>query len=312
MFSFSQSSFKINGKEVDENNFSSLLIDELKTLTLNSQQVTVVIEDPAKILDNTDKIILTKSSREREFLKVSSVVRRYISELADDYNAESTNETVLFTVDGDTVISAESSVPEETNEPEKQIKNRVVDVTDEYPEVSPNIPTLNNKQYNEFINLCNETVSFLEDYGEIGQKREWMLSKTDANNVAKVIFAPIRAWDYVGPECKMTKEDFELIKSNLVQISKDNSCAKLGEHSWGAVFERIKTLKTKWVKFNHTGSSFVAKIKTKVIDKKSKEPIGIIIVTLSVTVQPNAIIPNETKGFLQVLDSNISYNIIAR
>ena len=312
MFSFDQTSYTFNGKEIEKEDFTINFIQKLKDLTIVSPQVTVDIKDPLDVVGGLDSFNVTKTSREREFMKVANIIRQYFNEFADEYNAESTSETLLFTVDGDIVISAQATVPEEKENGSIETSSKPT-VNDEYPEFTPSIPSLNNKQYNEFIKLCNETVSFLEDYGEIGQKREWMLSKTDANNVAKVVFAPLRAWDYVGPECKMTSEDYKLLKSNLVQISIDNACAKLGEHSWNGIFERIKSLKTKWVKFTGTNNSFVAKIKTTVLDKKSKEKLGTVMLTLSITVDTYSdVVADLYKGFLPVFKSNISYNIIAR
>lgn len=310
MFSFDQTTYKLNGKELEKDEFVNNFVNKIKDVTSLAPQLKFDVDDPLNILNNTDSFILTKNSRERDFARVSGIIRQYLNEFADDYNAETTQNTISFTVDDDCVLYGYS---EELPKKDDVVTQKATkpDIKDEYPEIEPNIPSLSNKQYNEFIKLCNETVSFLSDYGEIGQKREFMLTKNDTNNVAKVVFAPMRAWDYVGTECKMTEDDFNLLKSNLVQLNVENGCARLGSIGWNYVFERMKSLKTKNIKFSGNENNFVSKIKTTVLNKKTKSKLGTIILTLSISVNKN-VISNEEKGMLPVLDSYISYNIIAR
>lgn len=306
-FSITEPEYYINNVECSEDKFIPECLKQLRELISVSDSVDC---EASEGVDNL--FTMNKSSGFRSFRNVENLLTNVIEELYERYDLvvnKNSDLSVIVTNDGEevTVFKAKGNVVVQQTSDNQSQKIDVGTVED----LDVNIPVLTNKAYNSFVNLCNETQQFLVDYSEIGQKTSWSLKKTDVNAVAKAVFSPIRSWDSVGDVCKMKKEEFDLLKSNLVQFSVDNACAKLSEYKWSEIFDWLKDRKTNCIKFSQTNDSFIAKIRTNVIDSK-KNRLGTIIVTTSIVVDESRTIPDTTKGRLQVHPSNISFNIIAR
>lgn len=299
---FDISSYFINDKDVSDKEFVDTVLSKLKNLITRNDSVEVTVDN--------EKLNLTKSSSFRDHKAISNKINDFI-DIYPEYSLEDgTNGFDVYAIDNDdnsldlmNVIGKKSEVVNSTD-------SSIVDVED-VVDVTALIPTLTNKSYNAFIDICMTTKDFLSDYKEIGQLHSFLFKKTTVNSIAKAIFAPIKAWDYVGAECKMKKEEFDLLKSNLVQFSEDDVCVDLGSYSWIDVFNWMKERRTVATKFIVKNNSFVAKIKTNVIDVKTKQSIGKIIVTLSVVVDESVKL-NKKIGELSCYKSNISINMIAR
>lgn len=304
LFELNISTFFLNERSIDEKEFIPTAIKQIKSLTASNDSVDVTFNDKTKKFDRLSPF--------SDYKLIEKALKEFVEENYTEYDITSDKNTVnVYALDDDDNDIVFLNAIGQAREIQQNNQDSIVQ-TDDVVDVDAHIPTLTNKSYTSFVDLCSEAREFLNDYGEIGKLRTWMLKKTNVNAIAKAIFAPIKAWDYVGVECKMTQEDFNAIKTNLVQYSIDNACVSLGEFSWNDVFDWIRERKTNAVKCTGSGDNFVAKIRTTVFDKKTKQKLGIIIATLSIVVDRMHQVQDLQRGNLPVLESNISFNLIAR
>lgn len=296
--------YYINDKDVSEEVFISETMKEINKLVTKYDVVHVKLKN--------DDIDLTKTSSFKEKNTIKKQIQDFIDKTYLEYDTKTeNNELLVYAYDrNENGIKLLECTAEMIQRPKVDDDQSVKFDYGNIEDKDAIIPTLSHKTYSSFVALCNETKDFLYDYAEIGKKNKDELNKNNINAIGKAIFAPIKAWDSVGTECKMKKEDFELLKANLVQYSIENACVDLGSYSWKDVFAWMADRKTKSINSNSSNNMFVAKIKTKVIDSK-KQKLGTIIVILSIFVDESSY-EQEKRGELNVLTSNISFNVIAR
>ena len=294
-------------KEVTQIEFIQRILSSLRTIASHS---------PLNVTTKYGTIVL-RQQPQSQINELRKVIKEYIDLNYETYNAE-IDDTGLFVSCqsslediNDTILNAEVIIESEDNAPtQTRTKPEVDDVED----LTPSFITLSNKAYTAFVKTCEAVDNWLEEYPEIAIKFPFSLTKSDRNLVAKALIAPIQCWDKLAPVVKMDKDDYEALKRNLIQLSKDNACVALSSSSsdlyhWDEVFEKLQSYKLNNTKMRLTKNGFISKTKAEIIDKKTKQKLGVATLVLSIYIEEAL---EEYIGNLKKLNSSISYDLIVR
>lgn len=294
-------------KEVTQIEFIQRILSSLRTIASHS---------PLNVTTKYGTIIL-RQQPQNQINELRKVIKEYIDLNYETYNAE-IDDTGLFvscqsTLEdiNDTILNAEVIIESEDN---ATTQTRTKPEVDDVEDLTPSFITLSNKAYTAFVKTCEAVDNWLEEYPEIAIKFPFSLTKSDRNLVAKALIAPIQCWDKLAPVVKMDKNDYEALKRNFIQLSKDNGCVALSSSSsdlyhWDEVFEKLQSYKLNNTKMRLTKNGFISKTKAEIIDKKTKQKLGVATLVLSIYIEEGL---EEYIGNLKKLNSSISYDLIVR
>lgn len=311
--SYVESEFYVNKKEVDDVEFSSSITKGIQKLQ-STAPVDVTFDKNGEIVT----ISLFKERGSSKLNEIRKLLNSYIDLNYDKYEAEIDNTSVFVSC-----ISYVSDVEETILNAEQQEVSDVVssftkpDVEDVEELESTLLPTLSNKAYISFEKTCEAVDEFLYDYQGVAHLWRETIKQSDLNKVASAIIAPVQCWDKLGGAIKMTKEDFLMLKRNLVRLSISDRCLALAWNStggWENIFDRLQKYKLPNTKITRKGlDQFLTKTKVDVIDKNTKEVLGTATLIFSCIVRSvlNRTPENMIGNFVK-MKSNISYDLVVK